>query len=361
MKKYLFLAALASVALASCVNDESNVAMEAPQPLRFDAPVMTTQTRANVKGEILGVQYDQNEWFTVFCRIYPVTNDGYQGWDVSDAKDYFDANGAIAKHDGSYWSTDTKYYWPANDHALAFSAYSPSSVTGVTCDATGLTITDFAPASESDDQFDLMYSDRVYGCTKNNNAGKEVPIQFKHALSSIVFSTASAAEGVTYKITGIKVSGKIHASGTFKQNLSKADDTTDGYYKEEAKWGTNDDDIREVTYTPTIATEGVSVTKTPTIFTGKDLALLLIPQTVPTDAKVEITYTATTNSVTINHTKSILLNEFIINERTTPITEWEMGHRYVYRISFGETSHIYFNPSMTQWKTEPTAIYTITE
>ena len=53
MKKHLFFAALASVALAGCVNNESNTAMDAPEPLVFEAPTLKTQTRL-YNGEIAG-------------------------------------------------------------------------------------------------------------------------------------------------------------------------------------------------------------------------------------------------------------------------------------------------------------------
>lgn len=361
MKKNLFLAVLASVALASCVNDESNAIVDAPQPLRFDAPVMTTQTRA-YNGEIAGVVYPTEESFQVFCRIYNNEN-GFKGW-MSDgtyiAKDYFAADGEKASHDASYWSTTNKHYWPSAGHALAFAAYSPdksrlNAEANVTYGADGLTIENFKPAESSDDQFDLMYSDRVYDLTKENNGGKEVSLTFHHALSSIVFSTSEAAEGMKYKITELTVSGTIHPTGTFKQNLDESTNADD------PKWTTSGSTT--VNYKPSIPTGGVQVTTTPAIFTAGESALLLIPQSINDNAEVIVKYEATTETdpiTTTEHTAEIPLKQFmLVDNATQTIDKWEMGKRYIYRISFGETSHIYFKPSVTEWVSGGTAVYTI--
>ena len=113
MKKNLFLAVLASVALASCVNDESNAIVDAPQPLRFDAPVMTTQTRANVMGEIDGVKYPTEESFKVFCWNY---TGNFGGLGSDGISNYFNENGEIAEHgysttgNSTYWVTETVHY-----------------------------------------------------------------------------------------------------------------------------------------------------------------------------------------------------------------------------------------------------------
>lgn len=355
MKKHLFFAALASVALAGCVNDESNTAMDAPKPLVFEAPTLQTQTRV-YNGEISGVQYPTEESFQVFCRIYEGV---FSGW--ASATDYFNAAGEKASHDGSYWSTESKHYWPSAGHALAFAAYSPdksrlNSEAEVTYGADGLTIVNFKPAANSEDQYDLMYSDRVSDLTKESNGGSHVSLTFHHALSSIVFSTSEAAEGMKYQIENMTVSGSIFSAGTFKQNLTEStNEAAPGW--ETSGTATN------VSYEPEIPAEGIPVTTTPTIFTAGKSALLLIPQSIPDDAKVIVKYKATTETApitTTSHTAEILLKDFmLVDNSTQTITEWEMGKRYIYRISFGETSHIYFKPSVTEWVSGGTAVYTI--
>ncbi|MBQ4622687.1 MAG: fimbrillin family protein [Bacteroidaceae bacterium] len=354
MKKHLFFAALASVALAGCVNDESNTAMDAPEPLVFEAPTLKTQTRA-YNGEIAGVVYPTEESFQVFCRIY---EGEFSGW--ASATDYFDAQGEKASHDASYWKTSTLHYWPSAGHALAFAAYSPykdrlNDEATVTYGADGLTIANFKPAANSEDQYDLMYSDRVSGLTKENNGKSHVSLTFHHALASIVFSTSEAAEGISYKITDLRITGTIHPTGTFKQNLNETTNVAD------PKWTTSGS--ATVNYESEIPAAGINVTNTPTIFTAGESAMLLIPQNIPEDAKVIVKYEATTETApitTTSHTVDIPLKEFmLVDNSTQTITEWEMGKRYIYRISFGETSHIYFKPSVTEWVSGGTAVYTI--
>lgn len=354
MKKHLFFAALASVALAGCVNDESNTAMDAPEPLVFEAPTLKTQTRA-YNGEIAGVVYPTEESFQVFCRIY---EGEFSGW--ASATDYFDAQGEKASHDASYWKTSTLHYWPSASHALAFAAYSPdkerlNAEATVTYGADGLTIVNFKPAANSEDQYDLMYSDRVFDRTKENNGKSHVSLTFHHALTSIVFSTSEAAEGISYKITDLRITGTIHPTGTFKQNLNETTNVAD------PEWTTSGSTT--VNYEPEIPATGVNVTNTPTIFTAGESAMLLIPQNIPDDAKVTVKYEATTETApvtTTSHTVDIPLKEFmLVDNSTQTITEWEIGKRYIYRISFGETSHIYFKPSVTEWVSGGTAVYTI--
>ena len=361
MKKYLFFAALTSVALASCVNDENDNTIDAPVPLTFEAPSVKTQTRVYA-GEIAGVVYPENESFQVFCRIYN-DDDEFKGWESDGTyitKDYFDAAGEKASHDGSYWSTSTKHYWPSAGHALAFAAYSPAqdrlnAGATVTYGADGLTITNFSPANDSEDQYDLMYSDRVSGLTKANNGNSHVALTFHHALASIVFSTSEAAEGMSYKITDLSIQCTIHPTGTFKQNYNESTKT------DSPKWTTSVSTA--VNYSPEIPAAGITVTTSPTIFTAGQSALLLIPQSIPDDAQVTVQYEATTETAPINtteHTQVIKLKDFkLVDNASNTIETWERGKRYIYRISFGETSHIYFKPSVTEWESGGTAVYTI--
>ena len=71
MKRFLFMSALASVALASCVNDEAmeNTSKASDQKITFNAPVVSGLTRA-VAGEI-GTTYSESESFKVFalCKV----------------------------------------------------------------------------------------------------------------------------------------------------------------------------------------------------------------------------------------------------------------------------------------------------
>ena len=358
MKKMLFLAAVSAIALTSCMNEE-NFEGTKPQAqvMRFDAPVMK-QTRANVKGEITGVKYDARENFVIFSKIY---KGAFTGW--AGTKDFFSAGGDVATNEGNesqYWSTATTYYWPDHEYNLAFAAYSPAEMipapASITMEEKGLQIAKFKTATNADDQYDLMYTDRVIDRNKSNNGSSAVPLVFRHALSSIVFSTEKEDENVDYVITEATLSGKFVQQADFNQNIVEADNLTSGT----ALWE-NKETATAATYAPNF--DDFHVTTTPTQFTMGTSALLLIPQAVPEDAIVTIKYTKTTNADTAyedttENTINVNLSLFA-QENGNKITTWEMGKRYVYRIAFGQNKKIYFEPKTEDWVQEPTLIYVV--
>ncbi len=372
MKKVLFLAALSCVALASCESEDLTVANNA-QVLRFDAPATIQQTRANVMGEISGVKYPAGENFQVYCKAYKGAFAGT--WAGEGIIDYFNANGEEAFNDGkdgtvsNYWSTSIVHYWPEAEYNLAFAAYSPSKLTtaptSIGYTDNGLQIKNFKTEAECDDQYDLMYSTRKYDLNKTNNSNAAVPIVFKHALSSIVFSSQKSSADVNYEITSIKVDGLFCQEADFDQNITGS--TAEGVYSEQdaAEWTNLVPATGNVTYTPTFAPFSVPI-DAPAQFTSGNSAMLLIPQEVPAEATVTVNYTKTTNpgkegeKVLEASAKIKLLDfEYQDNGVSKKITEWEMGNRYIYRIAFGENTRIYFEPSVTDWVTLPTLIYTI--
>lgn len=357
MKKMLFLAAVSAIALTSCVNEEN---FEGPKPqaqvMRFDAPVMK-QTRANVMGEIQGHLYDKAEHFKVFCKIYEGT---FAGWE--SATDYFKTEGDVAKNEGgesSYWATESDYFWPEAQHNLAFAAYSPAVLTtaptSIEHTENGLQIKGFQTEANADNQYDLMYSDRILDRNRTNNGSVAVPLIFRHALSSIVFSSEKEDNNAEYTIKSATLGGDFIQKADFNQNI-----TTVGDLKGTALWE-NPATATAATYTPDF--DPFNVTTTPTKFTEKASALLLIPQTVPANAAVTITYTKKVKKGdgtfnTTNNTATIKLSDFR-QAGGEKITTWEMGKRYIYRIAFGQNKKIYFEPKTEDWVEVPTLIYEI--
>ena len=111
MKKFFLLFTLSSVALASCVNDESLDLTQQPKKLSFEAPVMGTQSRANYYGEIQGGDYPTDETFMVFAKMHigDLTNwdNADNFWVEGDAK----VTVLEVEYDGTqYWDTSTDHY-----------------------------------------------------------------------------------------------------------------------------------------------------------------------------------------------------------------------------------------------------------
>lgn len=378
MKKNLLLLSLAGLAIASCTSDENLSENAGKSRLRFETPLMSTVTKA-VTGEIEGLIYPTEEKFDIYGIQY---SGDFKGWATStDVKDFWTGGSTMtfetAAHIGSStgvnaaWSTTNDYFWVNEPYKLAFAAYSPSDAKGdaaIAYDATGFTFTGFTVKSTVADQYDLMYSDRQFDCTRNKYENTGIPLKFNHALSSIVFAAIEEVEKKTYEITGVQLIGPINNKGTFKQKITEQTDATPYTETYVPEW----DDLSivggtdgKITYTPAISGGAYTVTGANDEFTGGKSAILPIPQEVPDNAYVKLSYTVRTElsgggEKVDTYVKDILLSDFIVTgTEGDKIEEWEIGYRYVYLINFGGSKKIFFVPTVNEWKTGGTAAYTI--
>lgn len=356
MKKFMLLTTVVGLALTSCVND-TEVAPSPNRPLvSFDSPVMRS-TRAKYQGEIQGTTYPTTEDFTVFCKLH---EGDYEGWNSNKNSDYFQANGDVASHDpkSSYWVTTNTYYWPDAGYKLSFAAYSPADLGNgavVTRDKTGFSIKNFSVSDISDNHYDLMYTGTVANSVYN---GQAVPLQFRHAMSSIVFSSSKENEDVKYEITDLKLTGDLYTEGDFSQKLVE-NFSAEYTETEDPSWSFTGRNKKTVSYEPTFNAFEVPASA-PMIFTENESAILPIPQDIDESVVVNISYTKTVNGSTATyHTADIKLIEFVNVNDGTITQKWEVGKRYIYRIEFGQNKRIYFNPSVTPWETGGTYRYTI--
>ena len=244
MKTRFFLAALAGVALASCVTDkEYDVSAQNENvKIGFNSPVMyNNNTRAEYHGEVGNHQYAQGG--TIYSypqeeefRVYAVQHTGsFAGWEAENAEEFEGLNGSVVTYVKSLdgWATATDYFWPAGK-AVSFAAVSPADLEQgpdwndkTSYGADGLTIENFTVPADPKDHFDLMFSKRALNQTASGmNHGASyysgVPIQFQHALSSIHFSLRNdtSSEVVLKKISLYGV----HETGTFKENIDEDKD-----------------------------------------------------------------------------------------------------------------------------------------
>lgn len=351
MKKFMLFAAMASVVLTSCVNEDMEVMESASKKaISFDMPVMKP-TRAT--GEIDGTTYPETEKFKVFCKSYTGT---YTDW--TTYADYFATAGEDVAYNGSKWSTATVHYWPELGNKLAFAAYSPATASADGTFAqtqTGLTITGFSTQANVANQYDLMYTPRVIDLDKNS-AGTDVPLAFKHALTSVVFKATKTDADATYVIKSLSVKGLVSTTGDFNQNIP-----TPAGLDGTATW-TNLATATDMTYS-ILADKTIDVAQAGTNLTGvgsaagATTALLLIPQVVDANTTVTITYTKTAGGSSSDATATIKLNEFV-DGTSAHVTTWARGNRYIYNIIFGANKPIYFAPSVEDW-TDVALSYTI--
>lgn len=380
MKKNLFFILMAGVALTGCVSNEVSSVSEdnAPKALTFSSPVMysNSTSRAAYYGEIESHMYGTSTVYTYpreeMFMIYAVQHTGdFAGWAAATPHEI---NNTAISYDPSVdgWAPKTSegkyYYWP--EGKMSFAASSPADLENAatrTYGATGLTIENFQIASDASKQYDLLFSTRTVNKTSADmQHGAEyysgLPIQFHHALSSVCFSLKNETEAEVV-LTGIRVYG-VYDKGNFAENLTENAEDYTQYEK-----GTN------VNPAWTVLGELTEESAAYVAFNGKvtfpveaqrvaSLAagdvdedgeadvvnsLLLMPQTLDDKAVVEVHYTVDGNP----HSKVAQLNLGETHNTGIPITEWQIGYRYTYRLVYTSSTaardKIYFAPSTDAW------------
>ena len=240
MKKTIFLAAIACVALAGCTKNEKiadNGRDVANVPLAFN-PLASPATKT-VYGEIPAA-YNINEQFVAFA-----------GWteavyNTTAPTDLFPAAGITCAHDATLyaWKPTTVYYWPKTGY-LTFEAYSPAvaSTYATHTWAAGIGFTNFAVPATIATQYDLMISNREFDKKRGDytitDAGhgnayddeddatykyNGVNLMFNHILSSIRFLVKTKADYSTnaqFTLTGLTIDN-AYSVGDFAEGVTTA-------------------------------------------------------------------------------------------------------------------------------------------
>lgn len=338
MKKLFFIAAIAGVALASCVKNEPAPSVTQQDEITFLAPIVGPQTKVN---GAIGATYDTKESFDVWC-VHNV--DDIQDW---GGQVYF--NDTKAEYDGQKgWALNPKYYWPATGK-LSFVAMSPSISNTTTYDATnGFKITAaWSQGSDEDNIVDLMYSDESRNNAKaefdadseekngDENSYKGVDITFNHALSYIVFkikTTADYSATTTFKLNTITLSN-IYTTGTFTQKVTSGDN-----------WTVSGNAVG--TYVAYSNAEGLPFGGTAVDAPAADTKeIILLPQTLTAKAQqLKVNY-----QISTDEGKTWIAQEQTVDVLNDNVTKWEMGKKYTYTLSIGMTE-ILLDPAVAEWK-----------
>lgn len=405
MKKSLVLMAMAGVALAGCVNDVADVAQNQEEQkalISFDNPVLysnVNNSRAVHYGEINATtegsatySYPRNESFIIFAVQHDTD---FAGWGQANRAGF---NGQALVRDPNLdgWAptyTDDEgktqyYYWPAGK--MSFAACSPADMEQEVADweeknisygPTGLKLEDFVVPSNPAKHIDVLFAARTINKTKadmlqgaNNYSG--IPIKFQHALSSIHFSLSNTS-GETVVLKSITVKG-VYNSGTFNENIDEDidDDGTidyDNYVVRtetvqgnvDPEWTPNSTVANYVAFSTTEG-QGVTFPSSPQYITnllleagntGNNHALIVLPQTIPSDAELVVDYTV--NNTAASKTVK-LITATNKDDSSHFINTWEIGTRYTYRLVYSAESasqdRIYFSPSSDPWKDAGVAI-----
>ena len=359
MKKFFFLAAIAGVALASCVKNEP-ATFENEQQITFAAPVVGLNTKA--VNEVWNNYPTDSEYdFAVWGHYY--AGGTYTGFD--DGQLYM--NNVTVSYDADLngWAPATSYYWPKNG-SLTFIAYSPATVEATVGEA-GIQIAGYTVQADAANQVDLLFSERAYNkksvddyiagsgetnmdpsVTDDIYAG--VHLSFKHALSSILFTarTKDTYTGTTITLKEISLKN-INSKGTFNQKLNDANGATTAENAEVWSGQTQiknyvisglDQILNTEKYYP--STKGTS---SPTAANGlRESDFILLPQEfnemydIPT---IQVTYTIESpDSAPIEQVQEVPIKHLT--------EEWKWGYRYIYNLIIALDA-IYFEPYVAPW------------
>ena len=353
MKHVTLISLSLLAAVCSCTKVDVRKPEQPEKEIYFSEPVVSTMTKVKT-GEVNGI-YSPSESFGVFSIYH---ENEFTSW--ADGTAYIKGskfNGALDDSDTDDlggWSGG--YFFPKTGY-LSFAAYSPfdahrAATPGVgqgtfSYGVSGLTITDFTVPAELADQYDLMYSNRLYNKRGNDGTGdgyEGMDLVFQHALSAIHFQVQQKAaySGYTIRLKSISLND-IRYKGSFSENITNENPTS---FVSAPEWiPVSSDYAKYNIYSGNLTLTQIGGSNYHTDFPGA----ILLPQSFTSSdtAYITIDYSITPPSMPgseISQTATVSL--YKLSEK------WEMGKRYTYNISIGYDT-ITISPTVLGWTDVP--------
>lgn len=216
---------------------------------------------------------------------------------------YMDDN--ATNSDGTVWSTSQVRYWPGENRTLQFFAWAPADAAfTATPGSPESTTFEYEVPALAADQKDIVVAttDPYVG-----NYEQQVPLTFKHILTAVKFETGSQMQPGTIKsvaLKGVKKSGTYTAfpTGNTGEGTWTLNDATADYTQELNKTTTGTE------------TDGTPVT-------AKEGTFMMLPQTLPDGAEVEVVFQDGTSGQERTMSASIAG------------TQWPQGKTVTYKLS----------------------------
>ena len=216
---------------------------------------------------------------------------------------YMDDN--ATNSDGTVWSTSQVRYWPGENRTLQFFAWAPADAAfTATPGSPESTTFEYEVPALAADQKDIVVAttDPYVG-----NYEQQVPLTFKHILTAVKFETGSQMQPGTIKsvaLKGVKKSGTYTAfpTGNTGEGTWTLNDATADYTQELNKTTTGTE------------TDGTAVTT-------KEGTFMMLPQTLPDGAEVEVVFQDGTSGQERTMSASIAG------------TQWPQGKTVTYKLS----------------------------
>lgn len=351
MRKFLFLAGAAILAMTSCDKTEGVLSVPKSESIISFQPLAAVQTKADpITSYVEGTGS-----FNVYAW-YQATNDS-ETFDPNFSHTLYMNNvtckyrnvGNIDSGQGeNTWRPDNTYYWPKNGK-LTFSAYYPTNVANLTVTAKeGIEISDYE-VEDATKQVDLLFSDRAFDRTSTTQTDEVheydgVDIIFNHALSALSINVKTAD---TYTADAVKL-----------RKVEIVDALCKGTFKENCKNGRNDDTHKPMwqhatdtkTYTIfSVDGDGTTVTKDGWQ-AGEDC--IVLPQTFSDNIAIKVTYAIKyfdgDDVKYLEQTAAFPLKNTTIYGTDAAVEAWKMGKWYKYNFTF-TLDEIYFAPSVDDW------------
>lgn len=364
MKKVTFLlSALAVVGLTSCQSDEVIENYGDNTPISF-AVTSNNPTRAaqsycnNNKPEQVNVKA------------------------MVGTQEYFKIT-LDKQTDGSY-KPSVDQYWPATAE-VDFYAWANGDAT---IDNGALKFSDFTVENEVASQKDLIFAVNK-GLTKPQNTNTPVTLNFRHALSQVVFQAYNATSNYKVEVYAVSV-GHLYNKGTFTFASTDGNkNTNEGYVwhedgnKPENKtnngtWACSGD--ATTVYEVDVKSEGQPVTlatssSNPSVLTsvkhagGPDNSLILMPQKQDawnpqntTSSSYNGAYFLLKVKITNKETGAVVYGGEDGSDAAIPVAiDWKPGVRYIYTFHFNDGGTGGYTPNPDNPQPVLTAItYTLT-
>ena len=365
MKKFFFLAAAAIVALAACTKTEADkTAYEQSRVINFNT-VTGKATKAPITGTAYLSTYSN---FGVFAWYLAEGN-----WNTaaanSSAVAYMGTGSPLGTpvevafdDDLDIWAPTSTYYWPL-EGTLTFIAYSPYNAGTATFSNAGVfKLTGFTVNTTVANQVDLLYS--AIAANKNQNESyyvdstnsqnsetaegdKGVNIQFKHALSQIVFKAKTADSvydsGMSFKIDTIVVNAATTADSMTVTNPATDALPAAGTTWENPKTNGNFSVLVDADFP---AAANTYLTKTLSAEIGDPLLMIPLANFTGTHPTITVKYTL----YRISDNQSLGSKEVTVyvEDKADVIGNWQAGKKYEYDLTI-DLQKIYFTPAILDW------------
>lgn len=362
MKKLLFLAAIAGVALVGCAqNSEETPAPESKQEISFEvAKYKASETRAEV-------DYPTSVPFGTFAYYEGSLAEGHHVW-MDNVKIIYKPIGT------GIWSAEKdQYLWPSQGH-LDFISYSPYNSDKTAASVPQISDSDIQQTLKYNEfevdaanPIDLLYSRKAMQQTSNTQiyGFLGVPTLFHHALAKMTFmvkalrldnSVSSPGNVTTWEVTvnsivieNIYNKGSLtlncvndHASGKTTVDWHNANTSANVWTNTSATTSKEWSVDQVLTTTASVYGAGTSTE-------AKDYFIL--PQILlDNQQKITVNYTIKTTAPngqtgTVTYSTAKYFNEF------TSVDNWEIGKNIIYTIDIDPAGdEIHFAPKVVDWE-----------